>query len=222
MLKHKPYTEQDAEIMYEDFFWKFSENSNYEYMFNRWTYDDDDYDIDEFFKGFSFAKQYNEFFTETRGALIRIDRVNESNFYLYKLRKEMFYWDNFGRGIIDLFTWGSVYVRGYELEGKQKAEEFKSKVLGVRANDDVVYYSDHICKITPGEDRLKDELYELEIKSQDMTGLHNLDFSNNFPPGSVWLDFVTDWFHEYGDNGINIIHNKTKKEIIFWIMADRS
>ncbi|MDR1453865.1 MAG: hypothetical protein LBJ25_07840 [Candidatus Margulisbacteria bacterium] len=225
MLIHKPYNDREAQEQV-NCFKEFYEESNFEYILNRWAYtEENEYDdLDKFFDEFHQEFRIKEFFKLSNGIIRRKDEFQrtQNSWQLYRLRKNMFMWDNFGRGIDDLFIWGSLEFGGFMKEGKTRAKEFKELLTPIERAE-IVYYSTLMCEyaqISPDRKETNPIFYQLAIKSQNLSGLHNLDYKKNFPPKKGSISFISPWLDRQLRSHIIILHNKTYKEIIFWIITN--
>lgn len=213
----------------------FAQASRFEYLIQRWQYDDPTLSLDQFFASFRHsgaADQPNriaELLTQVPGTgdgeydglhLIR-DRVRLeetlNTWHLEALKEEMFYWDKLGRGIWDLFRGGSGFFPGFGIDSFQYLEEFK-QILVPAPDDDCRFYSLLL---------IEEEGFEADLLPgiKNMEGLENLDkfriYQHVLNPGTHNLkSWVSRWFKGLNEDGVFIVHNLSRREIILFVFTN--
>ncbi|MDA1354259.1 MAG: hypothetical protein O3A01_07335 [bacterium] len=111
-LRVNEFTDEERQNLY-DVFKPFIEKSNFEFIAQRWDYDDENIRLNDFLQEFK-KKEMTVSFLHHSCAYEQPFRKNhlyqtQHTWKLYNLKKDMFYWDNLGYGIYSLFWHGSGY-----------------------------------------------------------------------------------------------------------------
>lgn len=205
-----------------------AEHEGFEYMIQRWGYSGS-LDLNGFFDQFGDQSRI----VELLGSPVKFSMNIESriaDWSLYNFRQDLFYWDNDGHCLKDLFRFqyseAAESFPGYGPEFPYWVRYFK-QLLEIDDDDAVTYYSTLFLGIDPPN--VGPDYYKTGV---DFSQLHNLPYPpeankwrNNFElckHGCPW--FINEEIEHFdGDPGrcdVSVFQNHTKQEIILLFFRD--